>query len=53
MSNGSSKKSHGKTQKAATKGKRVRQSRPVNFKHESWYQHAQQAIGVVRASQSA
>jgi hypothetical protein len=54
LSNGSSKKSHGKTQKAANKGKRVRQSRPVNFKHEAWYQHAQQAIGVtVRASQGA
>ena len=53
MRNGSSKKSLGKTQKTA-KGKRIRQSRPLNFKHEAWYQHAQQAIGVaVRASQGA
>jgi hypothetical protein len=54
LRNGSSKKSLGKTQKAAIKGKRIRQSRPLNFKQEAWYQHAQQAIGVaVRASQGA
>jgi hypothetical protein len=54
LRNGSSKKSHGKTHKTAAKGKRIRQSRPLNFKHEAWYQHAQQAIGVAfRAAQGA